>query len=259
MPKSLSDIRRIIMGDELLQQLKRDGIQKIGHAPQCSLFVDRPATWHIGRAAERIHGMIEDHDLDRLESQGFVMKHEFIYHPTHWRIFEAGEVDRPYVRFRDWIASPSTSDAYDWARLQNFPGFVDDDDPCEQCDDTVVIPGTVEEFLAAQDRASQARPHCATCGSSDPMLHPALQSGGEVSICRDSFHPRTQHTISDDEIEEMKVAAARLHALCTDAYATSLVTDPALSDWAKRAQYNARMKLAEYVNKRLGHSSGSSL
>lgn len=31
--------------------------------------------------------------------------------------------------------------------------------------------------------------HCPTCGSPDPRLHPAVQYGGEVSICADAFHP----------------------------------------------------------------------
>lgn len=29
---------------------------------------------------------------------------------------------------------------------------------------------------------------CKSCGSTQPHLHPAVQSGGEVHICRDEFH-----------------------------------------------------------------------
>lgn len=29
---------------------------------------------------------------------------------------------------------------------------------------------------------------CKTCGSTAPHLHPAVQVGGEVEVCGDSFH-----------------------------------------------------------------------
>ena len=29
---------------------------------------------------------------------------------------------------------------------------------------------------------------CATCGSNEPHLHPAMNCGGEVELCTDSFH-----------------------------------------------------------------------
>lgn len=29
---------------------------------------------------------------------------------------------------------------------------------------------------------------CKTCGSTAPQLHPAVQVGGEVEVCGDSFH-----------------------------------------------------------------------
>lgn len=44
--------------------------------------------------------------------------------------------------------------------------------------------------------ARELRMRCPRCNSPAPHLHPAVQHGGEVQVCRDSFHKRvtTQNT-----------------------------------------------------------------
>lgn len=46
---------------------------------------------------------------------------------------------------------------------------------------------------------------CPRCGSPNPKLHPAVQLGGEVSICMDSFHGPLPETAK--ELADRKVAA----------------------------------------------------
>jgi hypothetical protein len=83
------------------------------------------------------------------------------------------------------------------------------------------------------------------------MRHPAMQFEGEVQVCPDPFHPITEHTITDEQCDEVwRLGAADGVHGNPDTMHLATVAVNRTGDFTAIEQRAARMSCARLLNER---------